>query len=85
MRQNVLFDRWITWVYVMALMIGRIWHGLDALQGTRAKPGNHLVLYKPASVKYLLSICVSVGLRKLFVKIVSHNLLILIFYSAIYL
>ena len=21
------------------------WHGLDALQGTRAKPGNHLVLY----------------------------------------
>ena len=30
-----------------ALMIGCIWHGLDALQGTRAKPGNHLVLYKP--------------------------------------
>ena len=30
----------------MALMIGCIWHGLDALQGTRAKPGNHLVLYK---------------------------------------
>ena len=29
----------------MALMIGCIWHGLDALQGTRAKPGNHLVLY----------------------------------------
>ena len=29
-----------------ALMIGCIWHGLDALQGTRAKPGNHLVLYK---------------------------------------
>ena len=27
----------------MALMIGCIWHGLDALQGTRAKPGNHLV------------------------------------------
>ena len=26
-----------------ALMIGYIWHGLDALQGTRAKPGNHLV------------------------------------------
>ena len=26
-----------------ALMIGCIWHGLDALQGTRAKPGNHLV------------------------------------------
>ena len=24
------------------LMIGCIWHGLDALQGTRAKPGNHL-------------------------------------------
>ena len=46
MRQNVLFDRWITLVYVMALMIGCIWHGLDALQGTRAKPGNHLVLYK---------------------------------------
>ena len=45
MRQNVLFDRWVTWVYVMALMIGCIWHGLDALQGTRAKPGNHLVLY----------------------------------------
>ena len=21
------------------------WHGLDALQGTRAKPGNHLVFY----------------------------------------
>ena len=21
------------------------WHGLDALQGTRAKPGNHLVVY----------------------------------------
>ena len=50
MRQNVLFDRWITWVYVMALMIGSIWHGLDALQGTRAKPGNHLVqyIYKPS-------------------------------------
>ena len=30
----------------MALMIGCILHGLDALQGTRAKPGNHLVLYK---------------------------------------
>ena len=30
----------------MALMIGCIWHGLDALQGTRAKPGNHLVFYK---------------------------------------
>ena len=30
----------------MALMIGCIWHGLDALQGTRAKPGNHLVMYK---------------------------------------
>ena len=30
----------------MALMIGCIWHGLDALQGTRAKPGNHLVSYK---------------------------------------
>ena len=30
----------------MALMIGCIWHGLDALQGTRAKPGNHLVQYK---------------------------------------
>ena len=29
----------------MALMIGCIWHGLDALQGTRAKPGNHLVSY----------------------------------------
>ena len=29
----------------MALMIGCIWHGLDALQGTRAKPGNHLVKY----------------------------------------
>ena len=29
----------------MALMIGCIWHGLDALQGTRAKPGNHLVIY----------------------------------------
>ena len=29
----------------MALMIGCIWHGLDALQGTRAKPGNHLVYY----------------------------------------
>ena len=28
----------------MALMIGCIWHRLDALQGTRAKPGNHLVL-----------------------------------------
>ena len=27
----------------MALMIGCIWHGLDALQGNRAKPGNHLV------------------------------------------
>ena len=24
-------------------MIGCILHGLDALQGTRAKPGNHLV------------------------------------------
>ena len=32
----------------MALMIGCIWHGLDALQGTRAKPGNHLVPYKLA-------------------------------------
>ena len=30
----------------MALMIGCILHGLDALQGTRAKPGNHLVTYK---------------------------------------
>ena len=30
----------------MALMIGCIWHGLDALQGTRAKPGNHLVIHK---------------------------------------
>ena len=30
----------------MALMIGCILHGLDALQGTRAKPGNHLVIYK---------------------------------------
>ena len=30
----------------MALMIGCIWHGLDALQGTRAKPGNHLVVNK---------------------------------------
>ena len=30
----------------MALMIGCIWHGLDALQGTRAKPGNHLIVYK---------------------------------------
>ena len=30
----------------MALMIGCVWHGLDALQGTRAKPGNHLVVYK---------------------------------------
>ena len=30
----------------MALMIGCILHGLDALQGTRAKPGNHVVLYK---------------------------------------
>ena len=29
----------------MALVIGCIWHGLDALQGTRAKPGNHLVQY----------------------------------------
>ena len=29
-----------------ALMIGCIWHGLDALQGTRAKPGNHLVVNK---------------------------------------
>ena len=29
----------------MALMIGCIWHGLDALQGTRAKPRNHLVHY----------------------------------------
>ena len=30
----------------MALMIGCIWHGLDALQGTRSKPGNHLVMNK---------------------------------------
>ena len=30
----------------MALMIGCIWHGLDALQGTRAKPGNHLIVDK---------------------------------------
>ena len=29
--------------FMTALMIGCIWHGLDALQGTRAKPGNHLV------------------------------------------
>ena len=34
----------------MALMIGCIWHGLDALQGTRAKPGNHLVTYKEKSL-----------------------------------
>ena len=26
------------------------WHGLDALQGTRAKPGNHLVTYKVKSL-----------------------------------
>ena len=25
------------------------WHGLDALQGTRAKPGNHLVIHKSQS------------------------------------
>ena len=30
----------------LALEIGCICHGLDALQGTRAKPGNHLVVYK---------------------------------------
>ena len=33
----------------MALMIGCIWHGLDALQGTRAKPGNHLVIYNAST------------------------------------
>ena len=59
MRHNVLFDRWITWVYVMALMIGCIWHGLDALQGTRAKPGNHLVAYKAV---YLLHCIVTAPL-----------------------
>ena len=32
--------------FMTALMIGCIWHGLNALQGTRAKPGNHLVSYK---------------------------------------
>ena len=37
----------------MALMIGCIWHGLDALQGTRAKPGNHLVDYKTDYVKVI--------------------------------
>ena len=45
MRQNVLFDRLLTWFYVMAIMIGCIWHALGALLGTRAKPGNHLVFY----------------------------------------
>ena len=43
MRQNVSFERWITWFYVMLC----IWHGLGALyKGTRAKPGNHLVTNK---------------------------------------
>ena len=36
----------------MALMIGYIWHGLDALQGTRAKPGNHLVYYNRLEPTY---------------------------------
>ena len=37
----------------MTLMIGCIWHGLDALQGTRAKPGNHLVyIYRGLPWRY---------------------------------
>ena len=39
----------------MALMIGCIWHGLDALQGTRAKPGNHLVFNNRID-KYLVKV-----------------------------
>ena len=39
----------------MALMIGCIWHGLDALRGTRAKPGNHLVHYIWVSDRELLA------------------------------
>ena len=31
------------------------WHGLDALQGTRAKPGNHLVIYKTDKSPYNFS------------------------------
>ena len=43
MRQNVLFDRLLTWFYVMAIMIGCIMACTRCiLLGTRAKPGNHL-------------------------------------------
>ena len=35
----------------MALMIGCILHGLDALQGTGAKLGNHLVIYKATCIE----------------------------------
>ena len=35
----ILWDgHYIDWVHI-------IWHGLGAQLGTRAKPGNHLVLY----------------------------------------
>ena len=40
----------------MALMIGCIWHGLDALQGTRAKPGNHLVVYNGTIFCFVYSV-----------------------------
>ena len=43
----------------MALMIGCIWHGLDALQGTRAKPGNHLV----TNIRGFSKNCVSPKIR----------------------
>ena len=48
-----IFDRLLTWFYGMAIMIGCIWHALGALQGTRAKPGNHLVLYKRLGLIYI--------------------------------
>ena len=38
-------------------MIGCIWHVLGALYGTRAKPGNHLVVYKGLNTRLQFCIC----------------------------
>ena len=43
------------------------WHGLDALQGTRAKPGNHLVyiireespIFAPQRLRFLMALGVA--------------------------
>ena len=51
MRHNVLFDRWMTWFYVMAIMdwVNMAW--TRCIIRNRAKPGNRLVSNKwPARV-----------------------------------